>query len=199
MAGHHNLDGETGLRAKAALDRIVSIFKKFNVSYCLEGGTLLGIIREGRLLPWDTDIDLTITESALTDLEPVLKEIAKSGFKVRKRYHFADNGPLKKGNIRVVRIISRRFFFWRGDVRIDLFVKYTDGEKYYWTVGSEKNYVVKSVAANYFDELKEFNSEDKVYSVPYDYDAYLTCRYGEWKTPVKSWNCLTDDKAIDEK
>jgi hypothetical protein len=27
-------------------------------------------------------------------------------------------------------------------------------------------------------------------------DAYLTYRYGEWKTPIKDWDTANDDKAL---
>ena len=31
-----------------------------SIPYWLEGGTLLGIIRENRLLPWDNDMDISM-------------------------------------------------------------------------------------------------------------------------------------------
>lgn len=42
------------------LQDIVEMFKANNINYWLCHGTLLGIIRENRLLPWDHDIDFAV-------------------------------------------------------------------------------------------------------------------------------------------
>jgi len=36
------------------------------VPYYLEGGTLLGIVRDKQLLPWDNDIDVTVFTQSMT-------------------------------------------------------------------------------------------------------------------------------------
>ena len=36
---------------------------KHRINYFLEGGTLLGIVRDGDLLPWDHDVDISIDYS----------------------------------------------------------------------------------------------------------------------------------------
>jgi phosphorylcholine metabolism protein LicD len=62
MAYNITLEGKNQVLAENLLREIVTILDNSNITYCLEGGTLLGIYRENRLLPWDSDLDLSILE-----------------------------------------------------------------------------------------------------------------------------------------
>jgi len=57
------------LAAKAVYDRL-------GITFWLSGGTLLGAIREGGLMKWDSDIDLTIMADDYS--EDLVKEMEKS-------------------------------------------------------------------------------------------------------------------------
>ena len=61
MAYEIKLKGYNKIIAEKMLRDIVMICDECNLNYWLEGGTLLGIFREGRLLPWDNDIDISVT------------------------------------------------------------------------------------------------------------------------------------------
>ena len=122
MSGYHKLVGEVAIKALQALKDVTDAFDRGRVEYCLEGGTLLGIVREQRLLPWDDDVDLTIRADQAKEALVAL-ETLKWRYKIRERHYFVDHGPLKKGELRLIRVISRKFFFWRGKVRMDIFVK----------------------------------------------------------------------------
>ena len=58
----------------------VNIFNDLNIKYFLANGSLLGLIRDGDLLPWDNEIDLVIFKS---DLNLVLFKILKKKFKIK--------------------------------------------------------------------------------------------------------------------
>jgi len=60
------------------------ILDKYNIKYWLECGTLLGAVREGRIIPWDDDIEFGIMDSEVEKLNSALPEISEKGFKVRK-------------------------------------------------------------------------------------------------------------------
>ena len=68
MAGKLVLTGKLEITARKMLKDVCRILDENNVPYTLEGGTLLGIIRENRLLPWDNDLDITITDDHLDKL-----------------------------------------------------------------------------------------------------------------------------------
>ena len=61
MAGRNTLEGKNGIIGVDMLKRISRILEEQDIPYILEAGTLLGVVREQRLLPWDNDIDITIT------------------------------------------------------------------------------------------------------------------------------------------
>ena len=65
MAYNITLEGDNMISAERMLKNIAQIFNKFEIEYWIEGGTLLGIRRENRLLPWDNDIDFSVKSTQI--------------------------------------------------------------------------------------------------------------------------------------
>ena len=64
------------------LKEIKHILDDAGVKYWLDLGTLLGAVRDGKFIPWDTDIDIS---TMCTELNKIIKKISKieqKGFKV---------------------------------------------------------------------------------------------------------------------
>ena len=194
MAGNHTLTGQNALNAAKMLRLVTTILEQANIKYSLDAGTLLGIARENRLLPWDTDMDLAIPRSEFPKLRKVLNKIRLLGYKARIKPHIKDDPPLSIKTPRIVKIRDRKYIIRRGKLVLDIFIKTKIGEEYIWAEGKDR-YVVKTIPAIYLDELSTIEFQGKQYSVPADIDGYLTCRYGDWKTPVKVWDHIVDDKA----
>jgi len=195
MAGKKKLTGKNLKSSMKMLQKVTSIMEKNGIPYWLEGGTLLGIVREKRLLPWDNDMDISLVKDNEKKLLSVLFKIFLCGYIVRvKKYKF-DVEPFKKGEVRIVKIRNRKFLFIKGDTTLDIFFKRKKDDEYFWTVGVKKP-VLKSVPKIFYEELAAVDFNEKSYSVPKDYDGYLTYRYGDWKTPIKKWNFKKDDRAI---
>lgn len=57
-----------------AMDRLDKICKKNNIKYSLHGGCLLGAERNHKLIPWDDDIDISVTRKEYDKLIPILKK-----------------------------------------------------------------------------------------------------------------------------
>lgn len=55
--------------------KILQILEKHNIIYWIQGGTLLGAVRNKGIIPWDDDIDISILENDITKLESLKSEL----------------------------------------------------------------------------------------------------------------------------
>lgn len=198
MAGTIKLTGKYEKMGEKALRDVVDILDLAGIPYVLEGGTLLGVIRENRLLPWDNDLDLTITRNNAKSLLKIRWKFWLKGYRTRIRTHRQSSDYFKKGSARILKIQTRKFFFFKDVSLIDIFIKDLKDGRYYWTV-SDKKPVLKSVARHFYENISYYDFKGKSYRVPEDCDLYLENRYGDWRTPKTTWDFLTDDLSIEEK
>jgi len=79
-----NLDTNFGLATRA--------LERSNIPYYVGHGSLLGLVRDRALIPWDNDIDLCIPGGSAS-IEQIEKSLASVGFALVKRrdnsFHFA--------------------------------------------------------------------------------------------------------------
>lgn len=68
---------------------VIKIFKKNNIHYWLCHGTLLGIIRDKRLIPWDHDVDIAVWNSKKLNLK-IRKLICEKNFILKKKFYKND-------------------------------------------------------------------------------------------------------------
>lgn len=193
MAYNITLEGKNLIEAETLMASVSAIFEKNKITYWLEGGTLLGIRRENRLLPWDDDVDISLHASEVSKLSVLIKELKLNGFRIRERRFSVTSSEFKKGDLRMIKIRNRRFFgLLKGKVCLDVFVKYTHNDKTFWEIDNKTKYV----PVHFYESFKTVHFQNKDYPIPEDTDGYLTYRYGDWQTPVKEWNTSTDDNAL---
>ena len=196
MGGDAKLIGKHAEVAKTMLRKVTDLFDKLGIEYVLDFGTLLGIVRENRLLPWDTDLDISIAEKDLGKLRANKKKLWLLGYRTRIRYFEKDVGPFKSGELRIIKVQTRKFGFLRDKGILDVFVmREIDGE-YTYVVKKDGVFAIKSVPAKYHENKTQIEFDNKMYSVPAEYEKYLEYVYGDWRTPVKDWDFFKGDNCL---
>ena len=66
--------------AVEALRQVKEAFDKYGIEYWLDMGTLLGAVRDGRIIPWDHDIDLGAWQNDIDKVINLCKNFKSRGF-----------------------------------------------------------------------------------------------------------------------
>lgn len=195
MAGTARLEGRVLKQTLMLLDNVADVFAEHNIPFALDGGTALGVVREGRLLPWDTDVDIAVDFSHLPKLKKATVKLFLKGYRIRYRQVSADIGPFRKGEVRLIKIWRRKFGFLKGEALVDVFLRKTQDGQAYWLLGSD-HLTLNAMPETFHREVTSVSFNDRMFSVPAATDEFLTYRYGDWKTPVKEWDAAAQDGAI---
>jgi len=181
-------------KAFRLLVRSTRLLDLFQVPYHLEGGTLLGLVRDGKVLPWDDDLDISIPASHKGRAFWVLSLLFFLGWRVDKRRWkmFSDKGF---SGVRIIKVRDRsRGMLRTGRVYLDVIVKEPQDGYYYWQAKKR----LMRVGQAFYAGAEELRVEGVAFKVPVNYKQYLTEKYGDWSIPVKEWDCGQDEQTIVE-
>lgn len=156
---HPNSFSMERLEGKDALSVLLDGLSHFQQPYWLSAGTLLGLEREGRFLPHDTDIDVAVRGGEAVQL-------SKDYIPIR----FVDTD----------KPMQRAYLHRPTNIIFDIFHYYDIDDKIYNQQEKGSIYRTKSLV----EPLVEKEYLGHTFSVPNDIDKYLTEWYGDWRTPV---------------
>lgn len=180
---------------KSMLKGVCTILDELKIPYFVDNGTLLGIIRENRILPWDNDADISVDAEVAEKVFRNRWRFWLKGYRTFVRRYKEDTQYFKKGDLRIIKVQTMKGCFIKEHDILDIFVKKRVDDIFLWTV-SRLAPVVQTSPAKYYDNLTRIKFDDYDYLAPKDYKDYLSYRYGDWKTPQKKWDWRKDDKSI---
>jgi len=160
--------------------------RSLDIVHHIDAGTLLGLYRDGRLIPWDDDLDFAIdsseVEKVLTFKDEILsslKDVTHTAWTLNIYKASIDYHAISAGDIRAVKLEPQSDTL----PGIDFFVKYQ--------CKTYKDYLLASRAirmpAQYSKEIVNLEINGDTYPIPKHTADYLQYHYGDWRTPQKGW------------
>jgi len=188
-------DSKSEKEAVDFLYQINDVLKTSNLPYWIEGGTLLGAVRDKKLIPWDHDLDMGIINTSDEEIGSIIKKL-KQKFYVSVK-PFNNKGTWELGKYRVLKIFPKKWIFFKHELCCDLFVYYKgehEGEEVFKYVVWGKNAIHKKEFFNSTGDIEFYNKKIKVPNNP---ESFLEVKYGkDWNIPKEQWNVALDDGSI---
>ena len=154
------------------LFKITQELTKNNIKYWLDGGTLLGLYRDGKIMEHDNDVDLGVFYN--TDTTQVKKIILNLGYPIENE---------KEG---------RKLTFRCPKFSIDIWGFYGENEKQYWHRAWGVGFYFKK---EILDNLVLLTIDNMSFYIPSNTETYLYEIYGEgWKVPNPNFRKPEDYK-----
>lgn len=132
-------------------------------------GTLLGIARDGRLIPWDDDIDLAVFAEDIERIKEQLLQNAKRFEQILQ----VDMYTREHANGDVIAIMMDCYYEGEKAFNISLDTVFVEGE-----VAKQD---LNDTPLHYFVGYDELLFESVKIRVPKNYEGYLTYTYGDWR------------------
>lgn len=152
--------------------------------YWMWAGMLLGWAREGAPIAHDRDADFAILPEDLPRLINALPALRRAGFKPHLEFHN------NEGNVTELALRCHR-------TKFEFFIfEPVDDMLRYFVYGWPPNSLVELEGRIPAQKLVPFEFLGRTWLRHDDFERELTWMYGDWHTPKKDWNYLSDDLAI---
>ncbi len=160
------------------------------LSWWLDAGTCLAVVREGEFIAPTDDIDIGVFSDLIHLQAPLIREFQNCGFRLSKIRTY-------KGLIMTVG--------FTGPEKVDIFFYHLkDGYRWHTIYGwrdrnrTEKIFKPEKFPEDLFMTLKKVQFKDRTVFLPNPPESYLLHRYGhDWRTPNPEYLFWRDSQAID--
>lgn len=194
MAGQRDASKVDHTRLKALFLDVCDTLAALGVTYHLEGGTLLGLVRDGGLLPWDPDADVSIMREDCGRIDQICRGLRAKGWRTTVRHYGAGDADYATGNaVRMIKVKGRGPWYFLPDTTCcDIIVKTRWKGFVYWRAEG----CTMRVPEHHYDGAELLDWQGRKLPAPADTRAYLTAKYGDWSIPVKEWSATNERTVI---
>ena len=194
------LNGATLQKANKLLRDLIDYLNDNNIKYHLEGGTLLGFVRDGSFLEWDHDIDISIPSEFTEKFYSKRRSLWLKGYRITRHKSKVNYGPIYIGDVRIFKVKRTFYSFFRifsnrlqkNELVADVFIKFIEGRDVFWIA---KGKIMSAPSLHYIGSSK-LDYKGLKLSIPAEHKDYLTHKFGDWSVPVKEWDCAVDEKSV---
>ncbi len=174
------------------LQKVETALGGTELKYFLTFGNLLGLVRAGRFMSYDCDLDYAVEVDDNFSWEAFEQLLAEQG--LRKTHQFTIDGNIQEQTYRL------------GNLTVDFFGYHTVGDETIWNIFFRKDgYIYDSMYDVHIRE-SHFAAVGDVCKKAYDGmevtvlaepEAFLASVYGEgWRVPDPNWVPVEGDKRI---
>jgi len=168
---------------------VCKVLNKYEIPFWLEAGSLLGCMREGKRIEWDTDYDIAFPHYLANKVLNALQEVKEGGYEVHGNlYHSISYNGKHLICIQPHRII-------RGQVyRI---TSYLSTEYHLSKLPLLMQHIILAIqirihtikyhrgSINDYNRMIKMPMGGELVYIPIGYDRILRLKYGEWRIPCR--------------
>jgi phosphorylcholine metabolism protein LicD len=204
--------GETRSINELNLQLAVGILNRAGIPFWLDQGTLLGVVRDANLLPWDKDIDLSVWEEEFPRILGLKSEFESAGFYFepheegdclflsRDDGYFVDIARYRRLDNVAQRFIGKpKVKPWQRRLKkiLQLLPAWVHIRvRHMSRIVLRGEMISMQVPLQMFSSFRELDFMGLKLRIPQDSEAYLQYKYGDWRTPVKVWDYSKQDGGV---
>ena len=155
------------------LVEVKKVFEKYNITFWLSHGTMLGVFRDSDIIPWDDDIDIGLLLQDKPKVRLAEKELRELGFYIPPEGN--PNLPVK-GTGNDANMPFYDFVAIKDGEKIEGWFFEKKGDFYIYDeprCGSDLKHPAK-----YYDELQNYEWKNIIWKIPNHIQDWLLLMYG---------------------
>ena len=165
--------------ARQMLEFMVNLLVGADIPYYLDHGTLLGLYRDGDLMPWDDDLDISVPDLFVEHTLQALRD-RRTDFPHAQVLEWHGEIVSDADNNQVMGLI----FTFEEENRLQL-RKFAISIWFMFREGGQIKQYINVSPEHYFNGSDQLFYRGQVYSIPIATASYLEFHYGNWREPIK--------------